>query len=122
MFVLNPMLFRSVVLRDLESNECKIQNEFRRLSFFMMNYFIITYGIYFRIYFWPREIHVLNGTYYSFYIQFTCYRAKLLSRVQFCVTPWTLTRQAPVFMGFSKQEKWSGLPFPSPWNLPDRSF
>ena len=34
-------------------------------------------------------------------------------------TPWTVTRQAPVSMGFSRQEYWSGLPFPSPEDLPD---
>ena len=35
------------------------------------------------------------------------------------VTPWTVARQAPLFMGFPRQEYWSGLPFPSPGNLPD---
>ena len=35
------------------------------------------------------------------------------------VTPWTVVRQAPLSMGFSKQEYWSGLPFPSPGDLPD---
>ena len=30
------------------------------------------------------------------------------------VTPWTVARQAPLSMGFSRQEYWSGLPFPSP--------
>ena len=34
-------------------------------------------------------------------------------------TPWTVARQAPLSMGFSKQEYWSGLPFPSPGDLPD---
>ena len=34
------------------------------------------------------------------------------------VTPWTATCQAPLFMGFSRQEYWSGLPFPSPEDLP----
>ena len=32
---------------------------------------------------------------------------------------WTVARQAPLFMGFSRQEYWSGLPFPSPGHLPD---
>ena len=32
-------------------------------------------------------------------------------------TPWTLTHQAPPSMGFSRQEYWSGLPFPSPLNI-----
>ena len=34
------------------------------------------------------------------------------------VTPWTVTLQAPLSMGFSRQEYWSGLPFPSPGHLP----
>ena len=33
--------------------------------------------------------------------------------------PWTVARQAPLSMGFSRQEYWSGLPFPSPEDLPD---
>ena len=35
------------------------------------------------------------------------------------VTPRTAARQAPLSMGFSRQEDWSGLPFPSPGDLPD---
>ena len=35
------------------------------------------------------------------------------------MTPWTVAYQAPPSMGFSRQECWSGLPFPSPGNLPD---
>ena len=35
------------------------------------------------------------------------------------VTPWTATCQAPLSMGFSGHEYWSGLPFPSPGDLPD---
>ena len=33
--------------------------------------------------------------------------------------PWTITHQAPLSMGFSGQEHWSGLPFPSAGDLPD---
>ena len=33
--------------------------------------------------------------------------------------PWTVACQVPLFVGFSKQEDWSGLPFPSPEDLPD---
>ena len=40
-----------------------------------------------------------------------------LSRVQLFVTPQTVAHQAPLFMGFSRQEYWSGLPCPSPGNL-----
>ena len=38
-------------------------------------------------------------------------KAKLLSRVWFFETPWTVAHQAPLYMGFSRQEYWSGLPF-----------
>ena len=34
------------------------------------------------------------------------------------VTPWTLAHQAPLFMGFPRQEYWNGLPFPPPGDLP----
>ena len=43
----------------------------------------------------------------------------VLSHVQLFVTPWTVAHQAPLSMGFSRQEYWSGLPFPSPGDLPD---
>ena len=38
---------------------------------------------------------------------------------QSCLTPWTVAHQAPLSMEFSRQEYWSGLPFPSPGDLPD---
>ena len=44
---------------------------------------------------------------------------KSLSRVLLFATPWTVAYQAPPSMGFSRQEYWSGLPFPSPGGLPD---
>ena len=43
----------------------------------------------------------------------------VLSCVWIFATPWTTARQAPLFLEFSRQEYWSGLPFPSPENLPD---
>ena len=43
----------------------------------------------------------------------------VLSGVQLFVTPWTVAHQAPLSMGFSRQEYWSGLPFPSSGDLPD---
>ena len=46
-------------------------------------------------------------------------KVKSLSRVRLFVTPWTVAHQAPLTMGFSRQEYWSGLPFPSPGDLPD---
>ena len=44
---------------------------------------------------------------------------KSLSHVQFFATPWTVAHQAPLYMKFSRQEYWSGLPFPSPGDLSD---
>ena len=44
---------------------------------------------------------------------------KSLSRVRLFATPWTIAYQAPPSMGFSRQECWSGLPFPSPGDLPN---
>ena len=44
---------------------------------------------------------------------------KSLSRIRLSVTPWTVAYQASPSMGFSRQEYWSGLPFPSPGDLPD---
>ena len=46
-------------------------------------------------------------------------KVKVLSYVQLFATPWTVARQAPQSMGFSRQEYWNGLPFPSPEHLPD---
>ena len=41
------------------------------------------------------------------------------SHVRLFATPWIAAHQAPLSMGFSGQEYWSGLPFPSPGDLPD---
>ena len=46
-------------------------------------------------------------------------KVKSLSPVRLFATLWTVTYQAPPSMGFSRQEYWSGLPFPSPGDLPD---
>ena len=50
---------------------------------------------------------------------FECVKVKSLSRVWLFVTPWTVAYQASPSMGFSRQEYWSGLPFPSPGDLSD---
>ena len=44
------------------------------------------------------------------------------SRVWLCETPWTVAHQAPLSMGFSRQEYWSGLPFPSPRDFPTQGL
>ena len=43
----------------------------------------------------------------------------VLSRVQLFLSPWTVAHQAPLPMGFPRQEYWSGLPSPPPGDLPD---
>ena len=46
-------------------------------------------------------------------------KVKSLNRVQLFATPWTVAHQVPPSMEFSRQQYWSGLPFPSPGDLPD---
>ena len=46
-------------------------------------------------------------------------RVKSLSRVRLFATPYTVAHQAPLSMAFSRQEYWSGLPFPPPEDIPD---
>ena len=43
----------------------------------------------------------------------------MLSCVQLTMIPWTVAHQAPLFVEFSREEYWSGLPFPSPGDLPN---
>ena len=47
---------------------------------------------------------------------------KSLNHVQLFATRWTVAYQAPPSLGFSRQEHWSGLPFPSPGDLPNPGF
>ena len=53
------------------------------------------------------------------YSQHFMQKVKSLSCVQLSATPWTVAYQVPLSMGFSRQEYWSGLPFPSPGDLSD---
>ena len=53
-------------------------------------------------------------TSYLFYLS-----AQSPSGVQLFATPWTVTHQAPLYMGFTSQKYWSGLPFPPPGDLPN---
>ena len=48
-----------------------------------------------------------------------CINCLVLSCAQFFVTPWTVANQAPLSMGFPRQEYWSGLPFPPPGGFPN---
>ena len=49
-------------------------------------------------------------------------KVKSFSHVWLLVNPWTIAYQAPLSMGFSRQEYWSGLPFSSPRDLPDLRY
>ena len=62
--------------------------------------------------YWQREILL------QYFIEAVS-AVKSLSRVRLFATPWTVARQAPLSMGFSRQECWSGLPFPSLGDLPN---
>ena len=58
--------------------------------------------------------HMCTHTYVHACCHFSC--------VWLCVTPWTVARQAPLTLGFSRQEYWSGLPCPPPGDLPNPGF
>ena len=55
----------------------------------------------------------------SYKVEDTKSTVKSLSRVRLFAAPWTVAYQVPPSMGFSRQEYWSGLPFPSPGDLPN---
>ena len=76
------------------------------------------------IYFGPDFVTSYPGNYIFFLFVYFYYRiegkkVRTLSHVQLFVTPWTVACQAPTSLGFSRKEYWSGLPFPSPGDLPD---
>ena len=65
----------------------------------------------------PKTIRLINE--FSKVTGWVSEWVKSLSPVRLFATPWTVAYQAPLSLGFSRQEYWSGLPFPSPGNLPD---
>ena len=64
------------------------------------------------------KIYSLN-TVLSYIIVYVCVYVLFSVMSNSFVTPWTITRQAPLSMGFSRQEYWSGLPCPPPGDLPN---
>ena len=64
----------------------------------------------------PKDCSQPGVYYITYYIMKV--KVKSLSRVRLFVTPWTVTYQGPWSRGFSRQKYWSGLPFPSPGDLP----
>ena len=61
-------------------------------------------------------MHLFHVLLYAIYMQ--C----VLIHFVFFVTPWTVARQAPLSTGFSQQDYWSGLPCPSPGDLPNQGM
>ena len=66
----------------------------------------------------PESLCCLPETITTLVISYACMLI-LLSQVQRFATSWTVARQAPLSMGFPRQEYWSGLPSPSSGDLPD---
>ena len=60
---------------------------------------------------------MLEGVWLATLFQKMCYVLGHFTCVRLFVTPWTVAHQAPLSMGFSRQEYWSGLPFPTPGDL-----
>ena len=63
----------------------------------------------------PGILHCRQILYHLSHYMLAC----MLSGVWLFVTPWTVAHQASLSVEFSRQEYWSGLPFPPPWDLPD---
>ena len=63
--------------------------------------------------------YIFHGILQARILEWVKVKVKSLSRVRLFATPWTVAYQAPRSMGFSRQEYWSGLPFPSPGDLPN---
>ena len=61
----------------------------------------------------------LNGSFIHQYNMLCYAMLSHFSRVRLCATPQMAAHQVPPSLGFSRQEHWSGLPFPSPGDLPD---
>ena len=75
---------------------------------------------------WPTTVHGVTNTWTSLSLQAQHYnmhtglvKVKVCSCVQLFATPWTVAYQAPLSVEFSRQEYWSGLPFPSPGDFPE---
>ena len=63
--------------------------------------------------------HYVNDTQKGLMLCSIKVKVKWFSHAQLFGTPWTVAYQASLSMGFSRQEYWSGLPFPPPGDLPN---
>ena len=111
-FVLNN-LYDFVIWRswDQEANS----------NIYIYMYIYIYIHIYIYIFF--INLYISDGLPLFLWIMLLCMCVlSCFSCVQFFVTPWTVARQAPLSMGFCRQEYWSGLPCSPPGDLPDPGF
>ena len=65
------------------------------------------------------SIFIVKQSIFFLSIMYGAYCAQMFSCVWLFATAWTIACQVPLSMGFSRQEYWSGLPFPSPGDLPN---
>ena len=101
---------------------CQPVSRVQRLGLFASNGWIQRFCVYIYIYIYIPWIHTCSVTQRSNTSPPCtpwCVCSCVPSRVQLFVTIWTVAREDPLSMGFSKQEYWSGLPFPSPGDLPN---
>ena len=89
------------------------------LEGFKMNRFLGMGVSFLRGFSWPNGLGVVRHHTNGIWLRERMY-VPSLSHVQLFVTPWTVVHQIPLSMGFSRQEYWSGLPFPSPGDLPNQ--
>ena len=81
--------------------------------FFVLNIYFI-----WNIYHIYNCFYIFIFTLYLYKYQYKYVAATVLNCIQLCATPWAVARQAPLSMEFSRQESWSGSPFPTLGDLP----
>ena len=97
-----------------------------KLSQSLISFPLLSPAVFYILLFWtvlsfrsgPAPAHLSMRVHCLFLCLFDLLAASLLSCV-WLATPWTVAHQAPLFMGLTRWGYWSGLPFPSPGDLPD---
>ena len=77
-------------------------------------HFIFYHSLFFKVYFDSNIATLLSYVNCLHKVSVLSFLPSRFSHVRLCATPWTAAYQASLSMGFSRQEHWSGLPFPSP--------
>ena len=96
-------------IHELHSGKSQFKSEFRIMVFWLNHFSLSLLDFPFSV---PKSP-------FSCTFPLLCLHAQSLCRVQLFATLWTVAHQAPLSMEFSSQEYWSGLPFPSPEDLPN---